>query len=312
MQSYISRRSFIKNTAIGSAGAIFIPSVLNANGFSLSTSLKNSVLIPPVTCINLIEDSCMLAFSSGWLSPRCNQALASDIHTRQPGNKGRLAGVLPPADRRLMELINILKNNPQASQNEAKLAIVFGWVGVNSAHKHFTPSLKGKSYQQTLSMVAHMDGTILRELSLPDQDPSQSTVADMEEILNVMLPRAIIRTHTIKPDNDDGIGWVNRMSEKRRELKKTFSMYAQAMVNPDHDSIPSDFYNREDSIIVTARKLYTPETMNQEEIHHVAKTSAPKSLYGKALQESYLSILAVDEYMVGKIIESQLEKVLFA
>jgi hypothetical protein len=305
MQSYISRRSFIKNTAIGSAGAIFIPSVLNANVFSLSTSLKNPVLIPPVTCINLIEDSCILAFSSGWLSPRCNLAMASDIYTRLPGNKGRLAGVLPPADKRLMELINILKNNPEASQYEAKLAIVFGWVGVNSAHKHFSPWL------QSLSMAAHMDGTILRELSLPYHDPSKATIADMEELLNVMLPRAITRTHTIKPDNDDGIGWVNRMSEKRRELKKMFSMYAQAMVNPDHGSIPSDFYNREDSIIVTARKLYTPETVTQEEIHHVAKTSAPKSLYGKALQDSYLSILAIDEYMVGKITETQLEKVLF-
>lgn len=312
----INRRNFIKNTSLSAAGMMFIPSILRAEGLSVSDSKTNRNFCPvPFTLISIIEDSAMLTYMLGKLSEVSRNALVSDIHFRPTvsGNKGRMAGVLPPLDKRLLTLIKFLKNNQETEKYPAKLSVAMGWAVRNATHTTFLDFFEGKDPEAVSQSGIHMDATVMRHLSLPDFDPSRASAEEMEELLNIIVPRAITRTHTLKPDSDDGIGWVNRMSEKRRNMKNKFAHYASAMVKPDVKFLPPNFYDADDKIIQIARALQNAEKVRKEQITGIMdEKQTGKSLYGQTLNKSAHSILAINDFMEGSISDQQLEQQLFS
>ncbi|MFW6227037.1 MAG: hypothetical protein ACOC31_02945 [Bacteroidota bacterium] len=310
----MNRRNFIKNTTLTTAGMMFMPSVLQAEAIFSPGNSENKDFCPyPVTLISVIEGSSLLAFISDKMNTETQNALLSDIHVRPPANKGRMAGVLPPLDKRLMTLLRTLKSNPDQDNYLARLSVAMGWAARNATHLTFHEFFNGKDQQQMIMSGIHMDAVVLRNLSLPDYNPSQATKEDMEELLNIIVPRAITRTHTIKPDMDDGMGWVNRMSEKRRNMKKRFSDYASAIVNPDQGLLPADFYKNDDTFVTLAHKLQKAQDVTKEQTNMISDPrQSASSLYGKALKKSTLSLFAINDYLENKTDEESLETMLFA
>lgn len=306
----IDRRSFLKNTSLTTAGMLFMPSILQAEGIFSTQNLTNNNFFPiPLTLISVIEDSCMLTFMSGMLTEDMQNAVLSDIHVRPPGNKGRMAGVLPPMDKRLIELLEKLKNNKEADRYHAKLSVAAGWAIKNAVHGTFREFFDGKTTQDAAEAGIHMDATVLGNLSVPVHNPTRASAQEMEELLNIIVPRAITRTHTIKPDSDDGIGWVNRMTEKRKVMKEKFGYYARAIVNPDKSYLPENFYQYDDPIISAARDLQNAKDLKKNDVvMQLTNKSLPGSMYGMAVRKSTDNILAINDYMSKRRNVRQLEK----
>lgn len=323
------RRRFFRNAFAGSAGMFFIPSILKAaslidplmyspslNGISESgvfrTDNKNAVqdcLLNGLATISVIEDACILAFCSGRLSDRSCIAATADIHVRVPGSKGRLAGVLPPEDKRIFELIDILKNNPGADHFDEKLALVFGWTGVNAAYRKFSPFLEGKDPGEALIIRINQDALLIREFSKPESDPTRAAVKDVENMLHAMLARALTRVHTLKPDTDDGMGWVNRMAAWRRRNREIMEMYARAIVQSGEPDAGKNFYDRADGIIAAARKLQKSWKVEPETIFREAG-KAGGSFYARAIRENFNSIISVNDYLEDRCSRGELSSTL--
>ncbi len=281
---------------------------------TIRTDKKNVVqdcLLNGLATISVIEDACMLAFCSGRLSDRSRVAATADIHVRVPGSKGRLAGVLPPEDKRLLELIDILKNNPGADHFDEKLALVFGWTGVNAAYRNFSLFFEGKGPGEALTIRINQDALLIREFSKPESDPGSAAVYDVENMLHDMLARALTRVHTLKPDTDDGMGWVNRMADWRRRNREIMKMYARAIVQSGEQDAGKNFYDRSDGIIAAARELQKSGKAEPETILREAG-KAGGSLYARSIRENLNSIISVNDYLEGKCSREELFSTLLA
>ena len=141
MKNNINRRSFLKHSALGSAGIFLGGSLLNARDMfaAARSDLKSGVggLVP----VSIIEDANLLVLRMNTFEGDAAFALVSDLHNRPaaPGNKGRLASLLPVQDRKLMELLKIIRQKKDLKNRVEKIAIANGWICNNATYKYIKP-----------------------------------------------------------------------------------------------------------------------------------------------------------------------------
>lgn len=301
MTTTINRRSFLRNNAIGGAGLMFVPSILSASLNSSNYANVQQNFMGGLTPVSVIDNACMLAFCSGKLSQESQNALTTDIHLRDtPGNKGRLAVAFPPNHQGIFELIDIVKNSNDTKYIKEKRALVFGWIAVNEVQNHINKTLGSKTEEEKKLTRLHQDALVVRGFST-GHNFSGLKENEVEKMLNSMLTRTVTRTHTLKPDSDDGIGWVNRMSEWRRQNVANMKLFAGAIVKPNTKLAGDNFYNENEKIIEISVKLQNSELVKPNEVSESIESSLPKSLYGTATALAVKKILVVDDYFTGKI-----------
>ena len=311
MKTKINRRKFIQNSALGSMGMFIAPSLTSASSIFTAANEGKNVLMAGLTPISIIDNACMLAYCSGKLSLASQEVVTTDIHFIQdemrgtPGNKGRLAVVMPPLDKKLIELVKTIKSDTNTKHIKAKRAISFGWAGVNAVHKNINPALEGKSPEDALKMRLHQDALVIKGFSSPEHHVEGASYQDVEDMLNAIQVRTITRVHTLKPDSDDGIGWVNRMALWRKKNIKIMEQFAKAIVSPDENVAGKSFYNFKEEIITSANRLQKAENVKQEKIMALLNKGV-QSHYANALAEATHSIFAIDAYLEGKISERDL------
>lgn len=304
MQNSVSRRKFLQSSISGSIYLMLAPSLMANASFDQTLKDSEKGVTGGLTMISIIDNACMLSYRSGRLSLPSQQVVLTDIHLRDtPGNKGRLAGLMPAFDKRLIDLVKILKAGNEIQHAQEKRAIAFGWVAVNAAHRHINSLFEGKTADEAKQIRMHQDALVIKGFSATDA--ANVSASDVENLFNSMLVRTITRTHTLKPDADDGIGWVNRMADWQRKNKSYIHEFAQVVVSPDHRIAGADFIRQDDKIIEAARLLQLsydvmPETILNE------MNNQPVSAYGKALAEATGNILAIDSYLQGKLSEKEI------
>lgn len=308
MQTKINRRKFIQNSVLGSAGLFLAPTLATAGSVFTSAGEGGNLFMSGLTPVSIIDNACMLAFRSGELSPSSQKVVTTDIHLRNtPGNKGRLAVVMPPFDNKLIDLVKTVKNQANTRFIMEKRVIAFGWAAVNAVQNHINRSLENKDSDELMRIRMHQDALVIQGFSLPEYDITKASPEDMEDMLNSVLVRTITRSHTLKPDSDDGIGWVNRMAAWRRENTASMKQFANAIVSPDISIAGSSFYDRKDELISAANKLQKAQDVKAAEImDFIGKGAA--SNYGKALTEATENIFAIDAFLEGKLSESELSE----
>jgi len=114
----------------------------------------------------------------------------------------------------------------------------------------------------------------------------------------------------MKPDADDGIGWVNRMSAWRRQNVENSKKFAEAIVNPIESLAGKQFFTENDEIINVAIQLQKSEFVTPEKVLNSINDSASKSNYGKALAGATQSIIAINNYLNRDISKTQMREVL--
>ena len=317
MKNNINRRSFLKHSALGSAGIFLGGSLLNARDMfaAARSDLKSGVggLVP----VSIIEDANLLVLRMNTFEGDAAFALVSDLHNRPaaPGNKGRLASLLPVQDRKLMELLKIIRQKKDLKNRVEKIAIANGWICNNATYKYLKPVYgNDPSPERIMDVQAYHDAQLLIELS-DMQVTSDVKEAYLAALFNEMLPRTITRAHTLIPAKD-GHDWVNRMTDWRVANKQYLDRLAEIMVNPELSKKQEyvsgqDFYNSSDALLVYCRNLQHAKNVKVDKIEKAVDEASNGSLYAKALSESVTNIKAANEYINGNLSGSELENKLF-
>ena len=314
----INRRSFLKHSALGSAGIFLGGSVLNARDMfaAAHSDLKSGVggLVP----VSIIEDANLLVLRMNTLEGDAAFALASDLHNRPaaPGNKGRLASLLPVQDRKLMELLTVIKQKKDIKNRVEKIAIANGWICNNATYKYLKPVYgDDPSPERIMDVQAYHDAQLLIELS-DLQVTGEEKKAYLAALFNEMLPRTITRVHTLIPARD-GHDWVNRMTDWRVANKTYLDRLAEIMVNPELSKKQTyvnnpNFYDPSDVLIVFCRNLQHAKNVKVDKIEKAVDEASNGSLYAKALSESVKNIKAANEFVNENLTGNELEKKLFS
>ncbi len=311
--SNMNRRTFVRNSALGGAGIFLSKDLLFANSFQtmFSNSLTNGIggLVP----VSIIEDALLLVHRSGKLKGEAKFALTSDLHNRPaaPGNKGRLATILPVLDKKLIELLQILKEKKEINKKVEKIALAFGWICNNEIYKQLKPVYGDKPSQDKIREVQlYHDAELIRQIS-----NLQSTGNLKEEyiasFMNEIQPRTLTRVHTMKPSKD-GHEWVNRMADWRKENKSYLDILASIIVNPEPGKKDmyvrkTNFYDPADHVISYVRALQKAKNVTIKKIEAAVSGEEGKSLYARAIINSYNHILATNEFLNDKISERELK-----
>ena len=80
-------------------------------------------------------------------------------------------------------------------------------------------------------MSIYQDTYLLKTLA--GTKAAQVAYEDLNQLLKVMLPRAITRVHTLIPDSQNGPEWVVRMGQWRKENNDLMEQYARIYTQPD-------------------------------------------------------------------------------
>jgi hypothetical protein len=140
---------------------------------------------------------------------------------------------------------------------------------------------------------------------------SSINVSGIEELLHVLLRRALIGMHTLIPDVENPEGWIDRIYRRRQEFHVDLERYNRAITEPDPAKVQTyiaedGFYDRSESIISTARRLQHGELVSYDEIV-VALEAPAESHYGQALAIGMRYLKAASDFFVGDLDRETLE-----
>ena len=253
--------------------------------------------------VALVEDCFDLAFVLPELSTLTKTALAGDIDLKIPGNKGRLAPSLALKMEVLPDVLKKIKapTEEAKSMQADKLSFLLGILTNNALRDRLQPVYEQYA-DDARELSIYQDTYLLRTLA----GPSAASVKyeDLDQLLKVMLPRAITRVHTLIPDSQDGPEWVVRMGQWRKENHDLMEQYARIYTQPDSEKEKkyvrdTNFYEANDPIIQLARKTQNGERVDEKELNqHVDEAlGGAGSRYARALATGIHRVRTVDEFL---------------
>ncbi len=217
------------------------------------------------------------------------------------------------------------EQDPLAQQ---KLAFVLGALTHRSADRLTKPITRcwgsgddlGKAGGDANESKVMQDIFVFREVygcgAGPHADPfTEATLkpsvtegqAALEETFRVLLRRALIAMHTLKPDWDDIHNWLTALLKGLQTFPKGLDQYAQLAAEWDQAKvkkylIDKHFYCREDPVIRLARDIQHGSTVTPEAAcSALADTDRTHSRYARALAKAMEYLLAAGELFEGEI-----------
>ena len=125
-------------------------------------------------------------------------------------------------------------------------------------------------------------------------------VSEVEAFFQALLQRALIELHTFIPDRGDIEGWLDKLSKLQQRFYVDTERYAKAVVAPDPEKVErflssTNFYDREDAVIVAARKIQRGESVSSADVVTAAGEDA-RSHYAQALKMGYGYLKAASDF----------------
>ena len=123
------------------------------------------------------------------------------------------------------------------------------------------------------------DGAVEGDMALAQEDASWQASA----VLQALLKRAVMRTHTFKPGYEDIHTWLGRFYDLSEQTAPDIGLFAEllAALHPD----PS-FFTWDDPLLALVKTLRNGGSVDSADIGS-AITAKPICLYGKALRLAY-------------------------
>ena len=117
-----------------------------------------------------------------------------------------------------------------------------------------------------------------------DTAPGQA----LEAFVRSLFQRALLSSHTIKPDFDDVDAWLDRLFDAVQSLYIDINMYVDVFHQPDPDKVQrygveTEFYRADDPAIQAARALQRGEKVSAEAAREALQEGANESHYAQAL-----------------------------
>ncbi len=312
----IDRRDFFRFMGAGTAGMLIAPALLRAckmNGNGNEDAYVNFDGIMPIA---MVTDCSRLLLGCGKLSEEMKQALKADINLPLPGNLSRLGSSIPFDDENIFAALQNIQesweSDPELSLR--KFSLLLGWMIFRPLKKTMTDvfhRLVEEGYHYD-TIRTYIDTYLLRQFS-GDRHNTGTIINDAQDLLQGILPRMITRLHTLKPDYNDGPGWVNRISGWRVDNATRMERYGMLVVEDDpelndHVIRKYNVYNPGDRIITLVRSMKADS--GGETVDKVILSDPGNSIYAKSLVKGYNNVLSVQDYLQGDIDLSKLKKLL--
>ncbi len=315
------RRDFLKLSGLLSAGiAISGPawSMLNADA-SAKRDIALSYL--SLTPFILMSKASKLVRGTAHLSSDIHLALDQDISQLAPGNSYYMGMNLPFDTKELVKGLDPLMKkgteNALAYKDTQQLAIITGALTYrainNELKKGSVGEPKGISSQE---IQLYQDAELLRDFYSKGKKSSDTEA--LSNLFKEMIPRTLIRFHTIMPDERMGSDWVHIMQDWRKQTDNYYDNLAKAVLEPNRQQqekivLQSNFYDKSESVIVDTSTfnrlsaaygddstvlLDTSSGITDEKIR--SKQAEGKSVVARAILAGYLAILSIDDFWSGK------------
>ncbi|MCC5828868.1 MAG: hypothetical protein JJU36_05415 [Phycisphaeraceae bacterium] len=209
-----------------------------------------------------------------------------------------------------------------------KLAFVLGSLTHRSADRLTKPITKcwqgdddsGRQEDEANESKIMQDIMAFREIygggSGPNADPFTAATlatpvsdgqAKLEEYFRVLLRRALIAMHTIKPDHHNIQPWLDAFFKGMQTFPKRLEQYARLAAQWDQAKvnkylIGKRFYDREDELIRIARSIQHGSVIQPERIVAAVKAcDQSQSRYARALAKAVEYLLAAGELYDGRL-----------
>jgi hypothetical protein len=128
-----------------------------------------------------------------------------------------------------------------------------------------------------------------------------------EDFIRSCFQRALLSSHTIKPDLEDIDGWLDRLFKIVQDLYVSVELYVSVYTDPDHERIAryrveTEFYNKADPVVVAARRIQNGEGVTQAEVAHALEADNAGA-YAQAVAESVHRFREAARLLAGEIHE---------
>jgi hypothetical protein len=297
----MDRRVFFNQLGLGSAGLLLGSSWLSSCSFGENGDNGSAIGIGGILPIAYSIDCSRLLIEAEGLEEPYSSLVKGDINLRIPGNLSRLGSSVPFGDAPMTEYLAELKAawDPGEPAAMMKTSLAMGWIMVQPLRKSMS-----QVYKKLISQGYHYDTInryydvfMLKQLS-GDPEVAVSSAEDVEHFFRALVPRMITRLHTLKPDYQDGPGWVVRMSEWRKENLNLAKSYAEMYVQDDEELNKHlirryNIYDPSDKLIRLLREG------NAGSAQKTFLSDPGNSVYSKSLVKGYTNAQALTNYLAG-------------
>ena len=265
----LSRRTFLRLSAIAGAGLMLNPLFSFGKNASTEEGFFINGMIP--TC--LLLQTAALAQQGTSVSQEVKNALKFSIWLNNDSNFA-FAGLLPH------KWSVVAESSFSAIPNE-KPAFKAGTIVSGVANECFSKIYANCEQKEMHDLRLYHDSFLLRNIS--NIDVRQTKEAELAIFFQTLVSPMITRTHTLRPNRDDGMDWIVRMTRWNRAYYAYCQELARTIIEPDPKKEDA-YINKTNFMNVSDRSVrYAIEGKVFSDLNQIDEN---KSVYGKALYES--------------------------
>ena len=136
----------------------------------------------------------------------------------------------------------------------------------------------------------------------------------MQTLVHILLRRALIEMHTLIPDTENTETWIDELLTRQQDFYVNLERYDRAITYPDPNKVKQyitddNFYDPDEAIIASARKLQHGVEITSEEINSSLITM-PCSHYGIALYTGMRYLCGASDFFNSDMVMDKLHSVL--
>ena len=264
-----SRRTFMKLSALAGAGLMFHPLFSFAEDAPTGKHVYVNGMIPG----SLLLLTAALAKKGAFVSQQIKDALEFSIYVTNESNFA-FAGLLPHEWSAITE-------SSFASLPKEKQAFKAGMIVSNVANEFFSKIYSDCEQDKIHELRLYHDSCLLRDIS--SIDTKRTTKEELTGFFRTLVSPMITRTHTLRPNRDDGMDWIVKMTKWNRAYHTYSKELAETITEPDPRK--EDEYIRKPNFMNLSDKSIR-YAIGENEYNTLNQIDGNKSLYGKALHVS--------------------------
>ncbi len=312
----IDRRIFFRQMGYGTAGLMVLPNLISSCTLNCNGNQENSTGIEGIMPIAAIIDCSKILMASQALNGEFTNLITGDINRQIPGNLSRIGSCIPFEDDLMLNYFEHLKKawDPASDVDQKKASLLLGWLIFHPLQKAMS-EVYGKLIDQGYhydAITTYYDTFLFKQIS-GQQGTVQLSESSAQNLFNTLATRMITRVHTMKPDYQDGPGWVVRMSDWRISNKEKMNQYGSLFIEDDQEKFNHfikryNVYNPEDRLIQLVRN--EKSSLNSESVDKLILSDPGNSIYTKSLVRGYKNVVAAEQFFQGKFSLGELKQLL--
>lgn len=269
----LSRRTFMKLSAIAGAGLMLNPLF----SFGRRASNEKEFLINGMIPACLLLQTAVLAHKGSFVSQDVRNALEFSIYRTNESNFA-FAGLLP-------HKWDAVTGSSFSAMPKERQAFEAGLIVSNAANEYCSKMYTDCGEDKIHELRLYHNSFLLRYIS--DIDVRQISKEELTRFFQILVSPMITRTHTLRPNRDDGMDWIVQMTRWNRAYHTYCQELAETIIEPDPQK-ETIYINEPNFMNVSDGSVrHAIEANGFGELNQISEN---KSLYGKALYESFRRI----------------------